>query len=43
MSLSSETSMKGIMAYTEKPLVSSDFIGNSHTSIFDARSGYRFK
>ena len=39
MKKASETSMKGIMAYTEKPLVSSDFIGNSHTSIFDAEAG----
>merc|ERR1711990_334297 len=28
--------MKGIMAYTEDQVVSSDFIGNSYSSIFDA-------
>lgn len=30
---------KGIIAYTEEPLVSSDFIHNSHTCIFDAGAG----
>jgi glyceraldehyde 3-phosphate dehydrogenase len=28
--------MKGILGYTEEPLVSSDFIGDSHSSTFDA-------
>ena len=28
--------LKGILEYTEAPLVSSDIIGNSHSSIFDA-------
>jgi glyceraldehyde 3-phosphate dehydrogenase len=28
--------MKGILAYTEEPLVSSDLKGNSHSSIFSA-------
>jgi glyceraldehyde 3-phosphate dehydrogenase len=28
-------SMKGILAYEDKPLVSGDFIGNSNSSIFD--------
>ena len=27
--------MKGILDYTEEPLVSSDFIGNSNSSIVD--------
>jgi glyceraldehyde 3-phosphate dehydrogenase len=33
----SETSMKGILEYTEDPIVSSDIIGNNHSSIFDAK------
>jgi len=35
----SETSMKGVLAYTEDEIVSSDFIGDAHTSIFDAKAG----
>lgn len=31
--------MKGILAYTDEDLVSSDFIGNPNTSIFDAKAG----
>jgi len=31
--------MKGIMAYTEDDVVSSDFIGESCTSVFDAKAG----
>jgi len=34
----SETYLKGILAYTEDPIVSCDVIGNSHSSIFDAQS-----
>ncbi|MGC8737719.1 MAG: type I glyceraldehyde-3-phosphate dehydrogenase [Candidatus Hydrogenedens sp.] len=34
----SETLLKGILAYTEDPIVSCDVIGNSHSSIFDAQS-----
>jgi len=30
-----EGSLKGILAYTEEPLVSCDFIGNDHSSIVD--------
>jgi glyceraldehyde 3-phosphate dehydrogenase len=30
--------LKGILEYCDQPLVSSDFIGNSHSSIFDAPS-----
>ena len=30
--------MKGILEYTEDPIVSSDIKGNSHSSIFDALS-----
>ncbi len=35
----SEGPMKGILAYTEDQVVSSDFIGDTHSSIFDARAG----
>ncbi len=31
--------MKGIMAYTEDAVVSSDFIGNPHTCIYDSKAG----
>ncbi|MBE5746276.1 MAG: type I glyceraldehyde-3-phosphate dehydrogenase [Clostridiales bacterium] len=34
-----ENELKGILDYTEEPVVSSDFIGNYHTSIFDAKAG----
>lgn len=33
-----EGSMKGIIQYSEDPLVSTDIIGNPHSSIFDAES-----
>jgi glyceraldehyde 3-phosphate dehydrogenase len=33
-----EGSMKGYLEYTEDPIVSSDIIGNNHSSIFDALS-----
>jgi glyceraldehyde 3-phosphate dehydrogenase len=33
----SENELKGILAYTEDPLVSVDIIGNPHSSIFDAQ------
>ncbi|MCS7261817.1 MAG: type I glyceraldehyde-3-phosphate dehydrogenase [Aquificaceae bacterium] len=32
----SETYLKGILQYTEDPIVSQDIIGNPHSSIFDA-------
>jgi len=35
----SETSMQGILDYTEDAVVSNDFIGDKHTSIFDASAG----
>ena len=35
----SETTMKGILGYTEDLVVSSDFIGDARTSIFDAKAG----
>ena len=34
-----EGPMKGILDYTEDDVVSSDFLGDSHTSIFDAKAG----
>ena len=34
-----ENEMKGIMEYTDEPVVSSDFIHDPHTSIFDASAG----
>lgn len=33
----SQTYLKGILEYSEEPLVSSDIIGNKHSSIFDAQ------
>jgi glyceraldehyde 3-phosphate dehydrogenase len=35
----SEGPMKGIMGYTEEAVVSSDFIGESRTCVFDAKAG----
>ena len=35
----SENELKGILSYTNDPLVSMDFKGNAHTSIFDAGAG----
>ena len=35
----SETSLKGILGYTEDDVVSSDFIGDARTSIFDKKAG----
>merc|ERR1712007_27341 len=34
-----EGKLKGVLAYTEDDVVSSDFIGDSHSSIFDAAAG----
>jgi glyceraldehyde 3-phosphate dehydrogenase len=39
MKAASETYLKGILAYTEDEVVSSDFIHDAHSSIFDAGSG----
>ncbi len=39
MKKASENELKGILGYTEDPVVSSDFIGDPHTSIFDAKAG----
>ena len=35
----SEGSMKGILGYTNESVVSSDFIGDAHSSIFDEKAG----
>lgn len=35
----SETSLNGILAYTDEDVVSSDFITDAHTSIFDKKAG----
>ena len=35
----SENELKGILAYTDELVVSSDFIHDSHTSIFDSKAG----
>lgn len=39
MKNASETSMKGILGYTEDQVVSNDFLGDARTSIFDAGAG----
>jgi glyceraldehyde 3-phosphate dehydrogenase len=35
----SETTMKGVLEYVDDEVVSSDFLADPHTSIFDAREG----
>ena len=35
----SEGELKGILGYTEEEVVSSDFIGDARTCIFDAKAG----
>ena len=37
MKKASETNLKGILEYTEEPIVSTDIIGNKHSSIFDSQ------
>ncbi len=39
MKAASEGSMKGVLGYTEEEVVSSDFIGDRRSSIFDAKAG----
>ncbi|MCK4529632.1 MAG: aldehyde dehydrogenase, partial [Candidatus Marinimicrobia bacterium] len=36
MKKAAEGPMKGILEYTEDPIVSIDIVGNSHSSIFDS-------
>jgi glyceraldehyde 3-phosphate dehydrogenase len=39
MKEASETTMKGVLGYTEDAVVSNDFIGETQTSVFDAKAG----
>ena len=39
MKLASETTMKGVLGYTEDLVVSQDFVGETRTSVFDAGAG----
>ncbi|MDR1880050.1 MAG: type I glyceraldehyde-3-phosphate dehydrogenase [Tannerellaceae bacterium] len=39
MKAASENELKGILGYTEDDVVSSDFIGDARTSVFDAKAG----
>ncbi len=39
MKAASENEMKGILGYSEDPLVSQDFVGDIRTSIFDVEAG----
>lgn len=39
MKKASEGELKGILGYTEEDVVSSDFLGDARTSIFDAKAG----
>lgn len=39
MKMASQTTMKGILAYCDEPVVSSDFIGSTYSSIFDQDAG----
>ncbi|MEI7658049.1 MAG: type I glyceraldehyde-3-phosphate dehydrogenase [Phycisphaerae bacterium] len=39
MKAASEGAMKGVLGYTEEEVVSSDFIGDTRSSIFDAKAG----
>nr|WP_303815899.1 type I glyceraldehyde-3-phosphate dehydrogenase [Acidaminococcus timonensis] len=39
MKKASETNLKGILAYTDEDVVSSDFLGCPYISIFDAKAG----
>ncbi|MEG2513746.1 MAG: type I glyceraldehyde-3-phosphate dehydrogenase [Bacteroidaceae bacterium] len=39
MKKASENELKGILGYTDEQVVSSDFLGDARTSIFDAKAG----
>ena len=39
MKAASEGPMQGVLGYTEEQVVSSDFMGDGHSSIFDASAG----
>ena len=34
-----ENELSGVLGYTEEPLVSCDFVGDAHSSVFDAKAG----
>ena len=36
MKAAADGPLKGILAYTEDPIVSTDIVGDPHSSIFDA-------
>ena len=39
MKKASETTMKGVLGYTDEDVVSTDFISDTRSSIFDAKAG----
>ena len=39
MKAAADGPMQGVLGYTEDPVVSSDFVGDTHSSIFDAGAG----
>ncbi|MGL5323426.1 MAG: type I glyceraldehyde-3-phosphate dehydrogenase, partial [Aeromonas sp.] len=39
MKAASEGAMKGVLGYTEDEVVSTDFLGERQTSVFDAKAG----
>ena len=39
MKLASEVSMKGVLGYTDEKVVSTDFVGSTYASTFDAEAG----
>ena len=39
MKAASEGELKGVLGYTDEDVVSSDFLGDARTSIFDAKAG----
>lgn len=39
MKAASEGELKGVLGYTDESVVSSDFLGDPHTSVFDAKAG----
>ena len=39
MKAQSQGAMKGVLAYTEDKVVATDFVGETHTSVFDADAG----
>ena len=39
MAMAAQGGMRGLLGYTSDPVVSTDFAGDSHSSIFDAGAG----